>query len=194
MAALKSRRAESRLPILSRWLWFQVDGCSVHLPVNLPSNPVLWMEPPHVQARWADLECVAHASDPWFNEREIARTDSTLASYSHGLIDLLMSTSNVGNVAYMATSAAVPEPFRERWVSIAARIRWNWFPWSVEDDEKASYRRVDYCAPGEWLHVESVSYFVRRYVLGVFAFFGLYEWRDTHMQMDANGQNHLSTR
>jgi len=147
-------RSRTILPMSVRWFRFDWNGCSTLLPPDSTPNAALWSEPPRVQARWADVVCVAQASDPSFNEVQI-RAFASVSLFS--IVDSI-NVTGIGNAAYMATSDAVPDAFRERWVSIAKQIRSS----SAEETENetdpgdTSYQRVDYFAPGEWLHVSLV--------------------------------------
>lgn len=117
-----------RLGFWRRWGCFDYFGVSRHAPrnVDLASPSSVWALPLCKQARWADAVCVAHASDPAFNERMLSGIDDELGSSR--FMDMMSvgnvaCTTAIGNVAYMATSSHVPREYRARWASVADRVR-----------------------------------------------------------------------
>jgi len=144
------------VPLRVRWKSFQPSGCSVHCPQGIVSwvsaDKNSWNLPPHTQARWADVICVANAGDPSFNEKMFREADDETKTR---MCAHFANVTALGNIAYMATSSTVPVGYREKWIAVAKTMRdeMTVMPATGEEDE---FEVKDYFAPGEWLNVGSL--------------------------------------
>jgi len=140
----------SATPLRVRWKSFRHSGCSVHCPRGIvpwvSADENSWNLPPHTQARWADVICVANAGDPAFNEQMLREADDETKTR---ICARSANVTALGNVAFMATSFTVPVGYREKWIAVAKTMRDEMAPGTVREEE---FEAKDYAAPGEWLN------------------------------------------